>query len=81
MDLIGAGQQAASTGDVTVGAPVDSFPRRWTDGPSTHPSPIHPGFRGELSTDRGASVHGPGAVHPQSCPQMWVETWWIVDPG
>ena len=81
MERILAGQQAASAGDAAVGAPVDRSVERWTDGVDPHPSPVHPGFTTELSTDPGRSVHGAATIHPQSCPQMWVETWWIVDPG
>jgi hypothetical protein len=33
----------------------------------------------ELSTGRGPSVHRSDSVHPQSCPQMWVKQWSLVD--
>ncbi|MFC5209861.1 hypothetical protein ACFPM0_25300 [Pseudonocardia sulfidoxydans] len=51
----------------------------WTTSAPPLLSRIHPPCPHELSTDPRATIHGPPAVNPQSCPQMWVKTWSCAD--
>ena len=81
MHGIGAGQQAASTGDIVVGRAVGDLVEARTDASPPDLSLFCPRYASKLSTDPPPFVHGPRGDHPQSCPQMWVEAWRPVHPG
>ena len=79
MGAISAGRAVRRDGDVTLGRPVEGRRRPWTTSARPPLSRIHPRRPHELSTDPRATIHGPPAVNPQSCPQMWVKKWSCAD--